>query len=755
MSNINTGSIVGSYPSPGVNNSSQGFRDNFTSIKNNLDTAATEITDLQSKVLVKSALSGTSMDNDMNNGIIANVQTLSFRASTYNLGTNLSGTVTVDCTLGDVQYGTMDGNSIVPLNLQFSKWAPSGTRGVIDVIIDIAGGKQIILPDSVSIGLDTIEGLDSSATYPLITIPSGVTKVHYQFASVDCGTTVEIVPVDRPRQTTQIKYANFIFTGGNIDLTNGSTTVTLNTATNTTYAAFTSDLTNTKLILKSSNVIIGSGTFIDSTTFTLLSPYSGTTVTDVEFIYESFRGAAGDVVGDVRTDGTALYVCNTVFSTSSTSNIWTTVSGGGSSSFSGDYDNSNVIALLNSNSSSVLDIKTTRNISAGQNATITGTLTANNIIASTLLTVTTANVTTVNATGNVLAANITANTKLTTTALDATGNVSFTGNVTLGTVANVHITGGSANQYLMTNGLGGLSWETVSSNGGGSGTVSSGAANQIAFYSGAGTTVGQTGANLTWTNGNTLTVVGNANATIFNGTTGAITTINSTTVSTASLTATGNVALSGANVSLGNVSNLRITGGSNGQMLTTNGVGGLSWTSASYADSNVISLLETSGRSNNIITSGTGDFGAITTRTATVSGNLTSGNVSASKANVNTMGVAGQLTTNVINSNVAIINGNATVNGTLTANAIVTNGSGPVTVTSTSSIQLTTGSGSQVITSSGLKVGGNIFTTPITSGTPVGTTGTAGQIVIDIGNSKIWVCTVSGSPGTWKSATLS
>jgi hypothetical protein len=50
MSNINTNSIDTTYPVPGVNNTTQGFRDNFTSIKTNLDTAGTELTDLQSKL---------------------------------------------------------------------------------------------------------------------------------------------------------------------------------------------------------------------------------------------------------------------------------------------------------------------------------------------------------------------------------------------------------------------------------------------------------------------------------------------------------------------------------------------------------------------------------------------------------------------------------------------------------------------------------------------------------------------------------
>jgi len=155
---INTSSLDSNYPSPGVNNSSQGFRDNFTNIKNNLETTKTELSDLQGKVLVKSALTGSSMNNDMNNGVIANVQTLSFRASTYNLGTNLSDTVTIDCTLGDVQYGTIDttDNTVA---LAFSKWAPAGTRGQVEVILTVVGGQTITMPSTQIIyGLDTLAG---------------------------------------------------------------------------------------------------------------------------------------------------------------------------------------------------------------------------------------------------------------------------------------------------------------------------------------------------------------------------------------------------------------------------------------------------------------------------------------------------------------------------------------------------------------------------------------------------------------------
>ena len=192
---INTGTINVSYPTPGVNNSSQGFRDNFTGIKDNLDTAATEITDLQSKVLLKSALTGTTLDNDMNNGLIKNAKTLGFRASTYNLGTN-SGTINIDLTLGDVQYCVIAANS----NLTFSKWAPTGTQSVVQVIMTVTAGQVITLPASVTLGTATIEGFASSA----ITVPVGVTQLHYTFTTIDCGTTIEIIPMDRPRQSTQL-----------------------------------------------------------------------------------------------------------------------------------------------------------------------------------------------------------------------------------------------------------------------------------------------------------------------------------------------------------------------------------------------------------------------------------------------------------------------------------------------------------------------------------------------------------------------
>ena len=57
-STINPNNINGAYPVAGQDNDSQGFRDNFTNTKTNFQAAATEITDLQNKVVLKAALTG-------------------------------------------------------------------------------------------------------------------------------------------------------------------------------------------------------------------------------------------------------------------------------------------------------------------------------------------------------------------------------------------------------------------------------------------------------------------------------------------------------------------------------------------------------------------------------------------------------------------------------------------------------------------------------------------------------------------------
>lgn len=61
------------YPKAGADNNSQQFRDNFAAIKGAFTATSNEITDLQSKVILKSALAGTTLDNDFAYNSISNV----------------------------------------------------------------------------------------------------------------------------------------------------------------------------------------------------------------------------------------------------------------------------------------------------------------------------------------------------------------------------------------------------------------------------------------------------------------------------------------------------------------------------------------------------------------------------------------------------------------------------------------------------------------------------------------------------------
>ena len=199
---INTNGINVNYPVPGINNSSQGFRDNFTAIRTDLNTAATEITDLQNNVVVKQALSGTTINNDMANTLISNAATRGFRASTFNLGNAISGTLIINASLGDVQTGTINGNT----SIQFTGWAPSGTQSNVEVQLNVSNNLAVInFPVEVtnSNTLSTIENFAPGTSN--ITTPYDVSQLDFRFSSIDCGNTIIIEPYNRSRQSTQLQ----------------------------------------------------------------------------------------------------------------------------------------------------------------------------------------------------------------------------------------------------------------------------------------------------------------------------------------------------------------------------------------------------------------------------------------------------------------------------------------------------------------------------------------------------------------------
>ena len=215
MSTINTNGINVNYPVPGVNNNSQGFRDNFAAIRTNLNTAGTEITDLQNKVVVKSALANSTVNNDMANTLISNALTRSFRASTYNLGNALSGVVSVNVSLGDVQYGTIAGNTTI----QFTGWAPTSTQSNVQLQLAISNNLAVLsFPSQVTDGVTTLANYANIANTNTVSIPYGVTQLDYRFSTLDCGNSITVEPYNNSRITSQIQTREVTPTGAQGDM---------------------------------------------------------------------------------------------------------------------------------------------------------------------------------------------------------------------------------------------------------------------------------------------------------------------------------------------------------------------------------------------------------------------------------------------------------------------------------------------------------------------------------------------------------
>jgi hypothetical protein len=220
MSAINTNGINVNYPTPGVNNDSQGFRDNFTSIKTNLNTTKSEISDLQSKAVVKSALADTTVSNDMGNTLISNAAVRSFRSTTYNIGNSLPSSVTIDVSRGDVQFGTI----VQYTTINFGGWAPTGTQSNVQLNLTIANSSatvyfpssqfnsSAILINGMTTTCRLLENYGSngapnvSTTYSnQINVPAGVTELQYKLSTVNCGTTIDIYPLNRNQTTSRIE----------------------------------------------------------------------------------------------------------------------------------------------------------------------------------------------------------------------------------------------------------------------------------------------------------------------------------------------------------------------------------------------------------------------------------------------------------------------------------------------------------------------------------------------------------------------
>jgi len=145
---VSAANINANFPLAGQNNSSQGFRDNFSAIKDGLSRTSVELTELRDRALVKSAVPGAALDNDLNYTALIRPQLKSYSEFFYNNGT-VGANFILDFYRGNFQKITTSGNC----SLAFTNFPSGNNVGRLCLWIEVVQvTHRINLPVEVSYG---------------------------------------------------------------------------------------------------------------------------------------------------------------------------------------------------------------------------------------------------------------------------------------------------------------------------------------------------------------------------------------------------------------------------------------------------------------------------------------------------------------------------------------------------------------------------------------------------------------------------
>lgn len=257
-SSINPFNINGNYPVAGQDNDSQGFRDNFTNIRNNLNFAKSEIEDIQSKVVLKSALNGTTLNNDFSGSQLVGPQLRGWTQSVVDQGT-VSGSVALDFAFGNYQKITPSDD----VTLSFSNWPGLNGAGAIGYavmrlwVVLNSTNFTVTLPAEVTIGVSDIPGYNSITK--TITFDAAGEYI-FDISSGDGGDTFLIQ--DLTRNKTTLRGANTAVSG---NLTVGGT------------ASVTGNVTFAKNATITGNIITGAGQIVTGYQYSVAANAATTT----------------------------------------------------------------------------------------------------------------------------------------------------------------------------------------------------------------------------------------------------------------------------------------------------------------------------------------------------------------------------------------------------------------------------------------------------------------------------------------------
>ena len=176
-SSIVPGNIDATYPKAGEDNSSQGFRDNFSAINTNFTEAKSEIEDLQTNKASKDAASNFA-DNEVSRAKFKDTS-----ETVYAHGSVSGGAVTLNHENGHYQTLTITADT----TFTFINFPPSGALGRIILDITVAPTSTGILTfPSAVIKADNVHGSDGTSD----TVTTGLGRFLFEFMSPDGGTTI-------------------------------------------------------------------------------------------------------------------------------------------------------------------------------------------------------------------------------------------------------------------------------------------------------------------------------------------------------------------------------------------------------------------------------------------------------------------------------------------------------------------------------------------------------------------------------------
>ena len=301
-SQINPNNVDGNYPVAGVPNNTQGFRTNFTNIKTNFEYAESEIDDLQSKVVLKAALTGTTLNNNMADSLMYAVK-LQDVSYTYVPNTATSGSIAIDYSAGQYQYVSTTGS--ISLSFTSTTWPASGSAGIIQIAVNVTNtAHTLTLPAAVTLGTTGIQGYAGG----IITFAATGTY-QFSFSSTDGGTTITVYDLNRPLSyfTNAITSVSSITSASSIKSTSATAGVGYGTGAGGTITQATDKSTGVTLNKVSGQITMNGAALAAAAEVSFTLTNSAVAATDVVMVSITSGATAGAY--SVQCDAVAAGSC--------------------------------------------------------------------------------------------------------------------------------------------------------------------------------------------------------------------------------------------------------------------------------------------------------------------------------------------------------------------------------------------------------------------------------------------------------------